>query len=199
MATPEKPDFYDDLDATLVAAWQCLETGVRDRKSGFHTVQLGTVGVDGFPSVRTAVLRAVDREARWAQIHTDRRGPKPVEIAQEPRAAMHVYDAAAKIQIRLTGHARLHTDDEVAATAWAGTRRFSRECYQVSPAPGTALESPRNALIPEASDSEAGGENFAVLRLYVVRLEWLYLAAAGHRRAVFDWSDGACRSSWLVP
>jgi hypothetical protein len=145
------------------------------------------------------VLRAVDPRARWLQIHTDRRGRKPAEIAGEPRAAMHFYDAGAKMQIRATGVAAIHTDDEVAETAWARTRSFSRACYRITPAPGTPLESPHNAVIPEVEDIEIGRETFAVLRLHVTRMEWLYLAAKGHRRAEFDWRGGALRARWLVP
>lgn len=191
--------FYNDLEASLAEAWRRLEDGVNDRKSGFHCVQLGTCETDGTPSVRTCVLRAVDREAGWVQVHTDRRGPKPVEIAREPRACIHAYDPAAKIQLRLTGEAVMHADDDVAEAAWARTRGFSRECYRLQPGPGTPLDLPDGADLPRPADPELGRENFAVLRLHVTRLEWLYLAAAGHRRARFDWSSGTRHAAWLVP
>ncbi len=193
------PAFYDDLEASLAEAWRRLEDGVKNRKSGFHCVQLGTCETDGTPSVRTCVLRAVDPAAGWLQVHTDRRGRKPAEIAREPRASVHAYDPAAKIQLRLTGTAVIHADDDVAETAWARTRDFSRECYRLQPGPGTPLELPDGADLPRADDPDLGRENFAVLRLHVTRLEWLYLAAAGHRRALFEWSSGTRRAAWLVP
>lgn len=199
MAESHEPAFYNDLEESLAEAWRHLETGVTDRKSGFHTVQLATVATDGAPSVRTCVLRAVDPEARWLQVHTDRRGRKPAEIAREPRAAIHAYAPGAKIQIRASGTAEIHTDDDVASAAWARTRWFSRECYRVQPGPGTPLDVPDAAEIPDVTDQEIGRENFAVLRLHVDRMEWLYLAAAGHRRALFDWSGGVRHATWLVP
>lgn len=193
------PRFYNDLSESLAEAWRRLAQGVHDSKSAFHTVQLGTVAMDGTPSVRTCVLRAVDREARWLQVHTDRRGRKPAELAREPRASLHAYDPPAKIQVRAFGTAVIHTEDDVAAAAWARTRAFSRECYRRQPGPGTPLDLPDAAEIPSVSDPEIGRENFAVLRLHVTRMEWLYLAAAGHRRAQFDWTGGELRASWLVP
>jgi len=194
------PDiFYNDLNASLAEAWRRFEAGIQDRKSGFHTVQLATMATDGAPSVRTCVLRAVDPDARWLQVHTDRRGRKPAELRHEPRIAMHAYDPAAKIQVRAMGTGVIHTDDDVADTAWARTRWFSRECYRLQPGPGTPLDLPDAAEIPAVTDQAIGRENFAVLRLHVRRMEWLYLAAAGHRRALFDWSSGEMRASWLVP
>jgi hypothetical protein len=199
LADSAEASFYNDLEASLAEAWRRLEDGVRNRKSGFHTVQLATVATDGAPNVRTCVLRAVDPDVRWLQVHTDRRGRKPVEIAQEPRATIHGYDALAKIQVRATGTAVIHADDEVAEAAWARTRWFSRECYRLQPGPGTPIEGPDGADVPEVTDQEIGRENFAVLRLWVDRMEWLYLAAAGHRRALFDWSTGTRNATWLVP
>ena len=199
MAENAFPPFYDDLEASLAEAWRRLADGVANSKSGFHFVQLATCETDGTPSVRTCVLRAVDREAGWVQVHTDRRGRKPAEIGREPRASMHAYDPAAKIQLRLTGKAVIHADDDVAEAAWARTRHFSRECYRLQPGPGTPLETPDAAELPRVDDPEVGRENFAVLRLHVRRLEWLYLAAAGHRRALFDWASGSLQATWLVP
>ncbi|MGD9409624.1 MAG: pyridoxamine 5'-phosphate oxidase, partial [Thiohalocapsa sp.] len=53
--------FYNDLDATFDQVWQRLGRGAVDRRSGFHTVQLASVGLDGAPRVRTVVLRGVAR------------------------------------------------------------------------------------------------------------------------------------------
>lgn len=197
MADPEA--FYDDLEASLAEAWDRLEEGVKNSKSSFHCVQLATCETDGTPSVRTCVLRAGDRKAGWVQVHTDLRGRKPAEIAREPRASVHAYDPAAKIQLRLTGKAVIHSDDDVAEAAWARTRHVSRECYRLQPGPGTPLERPDGAELAGAEDPDMGRENFAVLRLHVTRLEWLYLAAAGHRRALFEWTDGRWCGTWLVP
>jgi hypothetical protein len=194
--------FYDDLDATLEEAWRRLARGAADRRSEFHTVQLATLGLDGAPRLRTVVLRGVEREARRLRAHTDRRSGKAAELAAEPRVALHAYDSRAKIQLRLRGRARLHVDDDAAAAAWAATQGGSRSCYRGLP-PGQALAAPGDGDPTQAmrspQDPEAGRENFAALLFEAESLEWLYLAARGHRRALFDWAGGEWRGRWLAP
>ncbi len=148
------------------------------------------------------MLRKVDAEARWLQIHTDRRSHKVAEIAANPGVAVHFYDPAAKIQLRVRGTATVHGDgpDPVADAAWAATRSFSRACYRIDPGPGTALDRPDGYAMPEPEDPEVGRETFRVLRVHVSEIEWLYLAARGHRRARFAWdADATLRAAWLTP
>ena len=46
-------------------------------------------------------------------------------------------------------------------------------------------------------ESEAGYKNFCVIKCNIKSIEWLYLAARGHRRAKFDFENK--KESWLVP
>ncbi len=197
MSEPELPDYYDDLDLTLRAAWSLLGRGAKDRKAPAHTPVLATNGA-GAPSVRTVVLRGCDREARRLRFHTDRRSHKVAEIEANPAGAVHVYDPKQKIQLRLDCELSLHIGDELARDAWAATREFSRICYQVMQGPGAAVRNPRE--VPFSADaSSEGWDNFAVISALVTRMEWLYLAHQGHRRAEFTWRDGGWQGRWLVP
>ena len=45
--------------------------------------------------------------------------------------------------------------------------------------------------------SEEGYKNFTVIKCKIKSIEWLYLAAKGHRRAKFDLENK--KESWLVP
>ena len=45
--------------------------------------------------------------------------------------------------------------------------------------------------------SERGYENFTVVKCNIKSIEWLYLAAKGHRRAIFDIENK--KQNWLVP
>ena len=47
-------------------------------------------------------------------------------------------------------------------------------------------------------ESEAGYKNFCVIRCKIKSIEWLYLAAKGHRRALIDLSESK-KFTWLVP
>jgi hypothetical protein len=185
------------LDAALADACRLLTRGVGDRRSPFHTPTLATVTAAGLPTLRTVVLRSFDAEARQLRVHTDRRSAKYAELQAAPQAALHGYDAAAQVQIRLGGRVSRHADDPLADAAWAGSHPGSRLCYAVTPGPGTPAAAPPTA--PQALDAAARG-NFAALVLQFDTLEWLWLAAAGHRRAHFAWNAaGDCAASWLVP
>ena len=192
--------FYDDLEATLQEAWRLLRHGASDRRSLFHTPALATQRDDGFPNIRTVVLRSVDEAQHRLRFHTDARSAKFREISVDPRVAVHFYDAPKKIQLRINGRATLHRDDELADMAWRATRLFSRACYRVAAMPGAAVENP-HALSSndDTDDPEAGRENFAAISVSIECLEWLNLAASGHRRARFSWIDGAVEGTWLVP
>jgi pyridoxamine 5'-phosphate oxidase len=195
------PSFYDDLMETLAEAWRLIARGVADRRSPFHHPTVATVGLDGFPQARTVILRACDVPARRLRFHTDARSMKIAETTADPRAAIHFYDPGAKIQLRLAGELTPHRDGAIADEAWAGSRVFSRQCYSVMPGPGVPLAAGGDFTLPDVTDAAtAGGRaNFVAVTFDVQRLEWLYLAAAGHRRARFDFTGEAPAAVWLTP
>jgi hypothetical protein len=122
------------------------------------------------------------------------------EIQAEPRIALHFYDRAAKLQLRVRAHAHVHAEDAVARAAWDKTRAFSRVCYRIDPGPGTPLAAPDGYDEPEPDDPDVGFETFRVVRAQVREIEWLYLAGQGHRRALFKLGDdGGYDASWLTP
>lgn len=192
--------FYDDLDETLVEAWRLLEEGVTDRHSPCHTPSIATLDAEGLPSLRTVVLRAVDPPTRSLRFHTDARSSKVAEIEAQSRVALHAYHPLRKIQLRLTGLASLHREDDVARAAWEASRYFSRLCYGVAPGPGTAIAEAWDWQQGEDGSAEAASfAHFCAVVVQIDTLEWLYLAARGHRRARFDWRTGALSETWLVP
>jgi hypothetical protein len=202
MDDPFDAAFYDDLDATRAEAWARLVRGAADRRSALHTVQVATGGPEG-PRVRTVVLRGADPQARSLRFHTDQRSGKVAALTAEPRVEVCGYDPRAKIQLRLRGLATLHRDDALADAAWAATGAGSRLCYRAPLGPGTALDTPGLADPSDAlrhpADPELGRSAFTAVTVSVAEIEWLYLAARGHRRAVFLWQDGVWRGQWLAP
>ena len=201
--TRRAPAFYNDLAASLAEGWTLLEQGVHRRSSPFHTPAIGTIGVDGAPTIRTMVLRAVDRERREVRVHSDRRSAKLSEIQYNPRIALHAYDPALKVQLRLRGIARVDEFGPEAGLAWQRSRKMSRACYRAPLSPGTAVLEPDMAAIPNGAEAvvDAGRDNFCAIMCTISELEWLYLAATGHRRARFAWSnDGTLMTAtWLAP
>jgi pyridoxamine 5'-phosphate oxidase len=194
------PSYYDRLDETLAEALRLWVQAVTDRRSAFHVPIVATCGADGRPRQRAMVLRAFDPVSRALRFHTDLRSMKVDDLGRDPRFSVLGYDPAAKIQIRLEGSAKLHTGDDVARSAWHGSQPMSQACYATSPAPGTSIGQGDDYALSTDAKAVAGGQaHFAALIMVFERLEWLYLFHAGHRRALFDWSDGALRQSWLVP
>ena len=183
-----------------------LARAVRDRRSAFHLAVLASTGLDGFPAARTVVLRAADGASRSLRVHTDRRSPKAAELAADPRVALLFYDPQARLQFRFRAYATLHADDATAHDVWTGVAATSRRCY-LGLAPGTPSATPISGLpadlearAPSPGESAAGRPNFAVVQARLRGLDWLHLAAGGHRRARFDWpEDGAPTATWVAP
>lgn len=80
---------------------------------------------------------------------------------------------------------------------------MSRECYQVIQAPGTIISDPLDTSFDRGEDKE-GRVNFQPIFAHVRSIEWLYLAASGHRRALFkmnnvDAHQYSVDMQWLVP
>ena len=193
------PALYDDLQLSLAEAWRLLGEGVVQSDSAFHQPIVATTALDGSADARVMVLRQVDVDARWLQFHSDLRAGKVHELRHDDRAMVVAYDARAKVQLRVSGCFAVHHDDTVATAAWEATRRFSRQCYRIAQQPGSVLAHPREADFQPDADADCGREHFAVLRLAVTRIEWLYLAAGGHRRAAFDCQGENWQLHWLTP
>jgi pyridoxamine 5'-phosphate oxidase len=193
------PPFHDDLGAALTEVWRLLEEGPALRRNAFHMPALATVDAHGHPQVRTVVLRAADRAAGTLRFHCDRRSAKAAEIAASGHAALHGYDTPAKIQIRASGPAQLHTDDALAEAAWAGAMAMSRVCYGADPAPGAILPTGDAYALPDAETALTSGRpNFCAVVVTLARLEFLFLDRRGHRRAAWDRADD-WRGCWLAP
>jgi pyridoxamine 5'-phosphate oxidase len=211
-ANPHRQDMADpfalpnDLDAIRADIWARWTRGGADRRSAFHTPVVASVDLDGAPEQRVMVLRKADPVAATLRFHTDFRSAKVAQLSKSSSISVVGYDSQAKIQIRASGLAVITHDDAIAEAAWVTTSISGRRCYLADTAPGSTsamatsgLPAPFDRAMPTMTESEAGRANFAVLLVTVDRLEWLYLAASGHRRAVFTRDGNEWRGTWLVP
>jgi pyridoxamine 5'-phosphate oxidase len=192
----------DDLAAIAADLWARLGRGKADRKSPWHTPVVGTADSD----LRVMVLRHVDRSAGTLRFHTDVRSPKVAALETNDRLSVLFYDPAAKLQLRCAGHARIGTDDPATEAAWAASSPASRRCYLAPAAPSARADVPSSGLpdafanqLPTLAESEAGRVNFAALTVTLDRIDWLYLAHDGHRRALFERSGDHWSAGWLIP
>jgi pyridoxine/pyridoxamine 5'-phosphate oxidase len=191
------PGFYDDLEATLAEAWALLTRGVHDRQAPAHLLCVATTDEHGLPALRTVVLRRCSPQARQLVFHTDTRSAKWRQLERHPALALLVYDPRHKIQLRLSGRAVLEHEGAQIDSLWASLAPMSQHCYGVSQAPGSLAADPQAAL--QRAAEPAGRAHFGLVTVRVQTLEWLFLAARGHRRARFDWRDDGWEKTWLVP
>jgi hypothetical protein len=201
------PEHYNCLRAVKEEAFALLTAGVTDRRSFFHTPAFVTLGLDGFPSARTVVLRGFDSGSLVIVVHTDHRSRKVTELSADNRAAAMVYDQKMKVQVRLAGLCTVHHGDQIALRAWRRLPVSSRRVY-LGAAPGamsgdatSGLPASLETQAPSIGDSEFGFANFAVIHMRLHTLDWLYLRARGNRRARLTWAEGGDGETrtWLAP
>lgn len=194
---------FDTLDDVLADCRSRLIRAARDRRSPMHTPVIVTGDVDA----RVMVLRAFEAERWTLRLHTDARAPKAQVIAADPRIAVLFYDKAAKIQIRARGEGVILAEGPEVDAAWAASTNFARRCY-LGEGPGAASAVPTSGLPPafegvEPEDAQLvpARDNFALLKIALTRLDWLYLAHTGHVRAQFarDGLAAAWDGRWVAP
>ncbi|MEA5100963.1 pyridoxamine 5'-phosphate oxidase family protein [Pantoea sp. S18] len=174
------------------ACWKELETGAREPDSGFHFLTLASVDLQGKPQARTLVLRAVDREKRTLEFHTDMRSPKWQALAVNPEVTVLGY--CVKTQLRLQGTVERHAaHSAIAEAAWQRLSRRTQQTY-AGAAPGSDIDN-------QSNDVSNAGDNFGVLIIQITQLDWCLLARENNQRALLSYrSDGALTNSkWVNP
>lgn len=196
----------DDLDEIFNDIWTRWVRGSADRRSPFHTPVVATINARTAPAQRVMVLRKVDRSAGVLRFHTDHRSTKAAQISANEAISVVGYDAGAKIQLRAEGTAIVLHDGAMADQAWAATSGSGRRSYLTTLPPGSTSNVATSGLpeafeqaVPTPFESEAGRANFAIIPVTITRLEWLHLAATGHRRAGFMRDGETWRGEWLIP
>ena len=69
----------------------------------------------------------------------------------------------------------------------------------ISTAPSSGLNEDINNFRYTIEESEIGYKNFCVIEIFIKSIEWLYLAAKGHRRARFYLDNNSLEKKWLIP
>ena len=82
---------FFDLNEFLDHAWSLLTRGVVDKKSVAKNPTFSTISEDGFPTMRTVVLRRADRIANCLEIHTDIQTNKVSSLQKHNSAGLHFW------------------------------------------------------------------------------------------------------------
>ncbi len=183
-------DWFTTLPGLHAKMWDCLSEGIAARNAPARQVTLSTVGPDGWPESRMVVLRAADPVAAALDIHTDLHSAKITSLRHSPRAAVHIWDEARKLQLRLTCTVTILSGPQV-DSIWASVPDPSRQSYGITPAPGTPIAT---ALGYTKHPDPA---TFAVLRCRIETADLVHLGD-DHRRALFRRDDG-WQGQWVAP
>ena len=198
-----QPAYYENLEEIQNKYWSMLDDAVTNRASSFRIPVFICAHQDEIDG-RIVVLRKSDRANNLLQFHTDLRSPKVDILKSNNKASLLFYDKEEKIQVRLKVECTINHNNEITKESWSKTGHISRKCYLVENGPGTESSSPTSGLKPELDNfeftmeqSEEGYKNFTVIQCKIKTIEWLYLAAKGHRRARFEVDNN--KEYWLVP
>ena len=198
-----QPAYYEDFKEIKKKIWSMLDDAVTNRSSQFR-IPVFICGNQNDFDGRIVVLRKSDQSNNLVQFHSDIRSDKIAKLKSNKNASMLFYDKEEKIQVRLKVECNIHHNNETTKESWSKTGHISRKCYLVENGPGTESPNPTSGLKPELDNfeftmkqSEEGYKNFTVIQCKIKTIEWLYLAAKGHRRARFELDNN--KEYWLVP
>ena len=200
-----KPDYYNDLDKIYLKIWDLLNLGLKNRDLPFH-IPVFICGNKNNSDGRIVVLRGVDEKEKKIWFHSDIRSNKVKILKVNPEASLMFYDKNEKIQLRISGSAKINYQNITSKKSWEKTAHMSRQCYLGDKAPGSDVSIPTSGLTSDVDNlkytkeqSEIGYKNFCVVETFIKSIEWLYLASKGHRRAYFSLNKKQLEKKWLIP
>jgi 3-hydroxyisobutyrate dehydrogenase len=190
-----QPAYYENFDEIEKKIWLMLNDSITNRSSPFR-IPVFICGDQNDFDGRIVVLRKLDQSTNRLQFHSDVRSDKILKLKNNKNASMLFYDKEEKIQVRLKVECTVNHDNKITKESWLKTGHMSRKCYLLDNGPGTVSPEPTSGLKPELDNfeftmeqSEEGYKNFTVIHCKIKSIEWLYLAAKGHRRAKFEFGD----------
>ncbi len=200
-----KPDYYNNIDKVYSKIWNLLDFGLKDRNAPFH-IPVFICNSKKKSDGRIVVLRGINKDEKKIWFHSDIRSNKVKILKYNPESSLLFYDKSEKIQLRVSGLAKINYQNEITKRSWKKTAHMSRQCYLGDSQPGSDVTKPTSGLTEDIDNSkytieqsEAGYKNFCVIEIHLKSIEWLYLAAKGHRRAYFNLNKKKLEKKWLIP
>ncbi len=198
-----KPEYYNNLSNIYLKIWTLLHSGLKNRDAPFH-IPVFVCGKK--PDARIIVLRGISEKEKKIWFHSDIRSKKVKIVKSNSDVALLFYDKSEKIQLRISGKAKINYQNNFTEKSWKKTAHMSRQCYLGNKSPGSETSLPTSGLTENIDnlkysieESEIGYKNFCVIEISINSIEWLYLAAKGHRRALFTLKNNLVEKKWLIP
>lgn len=182
--------WFETAEGLWSRAWASLGRGVADAKHPARRPTFATTSAAGWPEARTVVLRQADSDNAVLVVHTALGSGKITSLRASPRAALHIWDPAQDLQIRLQAEVAIASGPDV-RPLWDRIPNHAQQSYGVTPPPGTPIP---DALAYEKRPDPAA---FAVLTCQVMHVDLVHLGA-DHRRIAYSrarhWAP-----EWLSP
>lgn len=183
-------EWFESLESIHAQIWDTLIQGVVNADHPARRPTFATVSPDSWPEARTVVLRGADPEAGKVWVHTDLQSDKIRSLQATPRAALHVWIADERLQIRLRTEVEIEHGPSV-QPIWNNIPDHSKQSYGITPGPGTPITGALDYV------KEPDPATFAVLHCRVMDIDALHLGDR-HRRAAFSRQRGWA-GQWLSP
>ena len=192
-------EIFEDIKKNLIR-------GVKDRKHTFHTPVFCNIGDQKAIESRVVVLREFDSNNMILNFHTDFRSPKIADLTQNNNSLFVFYDQKLKVQLRIKTISSINNQNIITEKMWERTKLVSRKCYLTQKSPSSVTSLPEDGIDdnlkgkePTLEESEKGYKNFTVVQNKIHQIDWLHLAASGHRRLKIILTDSAPSFHWIIP
>ncbi len=183
-----------------------LTRGVKDRKHSFHTPVFSNLDDQKAIQSRVVVLREFDSHNMILNFHTDFRSPKISGLTKNNNSLFVFYDQKLKVQLRIKTTSSINNQNIITEKMWEKTKLVSRKCYLTQIPPSSVTSLPEDGIDvslkgkePSLEESEKGYKNFTVVQNKIHQIDWLYLAANGHRRLKIILKDSISSFNWIIP
>ena len=183
-----------------------LAKGVKDRKHTFHTPIFSNINNENTVESRVVVLRQFDSHNMVLNFHTDVRSPKVNNLKKKNHSLFVFYDHELKLQLRIKTVSTINNQNKITNEMWGKTKLSSRKCYLTEKAPSSFTDFPEDGIDeslrgkePSLEESEKGYKNFTVVQNQIQEIDWLYLAASGHRRLKITMKETIPSYQWIIP
>ena len=183
-----------------------LTRGVKDRKHTFHTPVFCNIDDENSIESRVVVLREFNYPNMVLNFHTDFRSPKVSSLEKNNNSLFVFYDHKLKIQLRIKSISTINNQNIITKEIWEKTKLYSRKCYLTKKAPSSLTSIPEDGISenlqgkePTLEESQKGYKNFTVVQNKIQQIDWLYLAASGHRRLKINLIEKKPSFEWMIP
>ena len=169
-----------------------LNNALKVQNHPFRFFTLGTTNLKGFPSLRTVVLRDIDKELNIS-IYTDSRSPKIEQIQNQHITSSLFYDPINFVQLRIDGTTEIIANTEQTEKLWLNMPEKSKKDYTTIHPP--SKEKPSQEPIVFFTDKNF----FSILKIKPCTIEYLKLGRSNHTRILFKKEKEDWKSTLLIP